>query len=156
MLCIAGFASLKIISILNPITFLARQPDLQAMPWIETYIPGDSQIMINPFLWGYGLYAGSDGGYWISTMTGRRTVPPPILYGLDMDPEARKNTTEFIAQTITLAGDPQALADLLIDQDIDYVYLGARGGVFSPSRLAANPHYIELYQKEGVHIYQVR
>jgi hypothetical protein len=156
LICIGALASPKLITILNPITFLARSPDLRAMPWIAAHIPGDSLIMISPFSWGYGLYAGSDGGYWIPTMTGRQTMPPPILYGLDTRPGQSKKISEFVARTIELAGDPQALAGLLKDNAIDYVYLGARGGVFSPSLLAGDPHFIEIYQREGVHIYLVK
>ena len=87
-------------------------------------------------------------------MTGRQTMPPPILYGLDA--LQNKNITKFVAQTIETAGDPPTLAKLLKDNAIHYLYLGARGGVFSPSLLASDPHFIELYQKDGVHIYQVK
>jgi hypothetical protein len=155
-LFIAGFASTKIIPILNPITFLAREADMQAMPWIEEHLPLESKIMVNPFLWGYSLYAGSDGGYWISTMTGRQTIPPPILYGLDNDSDRIKQTSELIAQSISFADDADNLAELLTRHNIDYIYLGARGGVFSPSRLMANSRFILLYQKDGVRIFQIR
>lgn len=146
----------KIIPILNPITFLARQPDFQAIEWIDLHIPPGSKIMINPFLWGYGLYAGSDGGYWISALTGCLTIPPPVLYGMDNDQSRIKHTNEFIAASIESANDIDKLADLLRRENIRYIYLGARGGIFSPSKLVANQNFAPLYQKDGVWILQVR
>ena len=32
----------------------------------------DATVLINPFTWGYGLYAGNDGGFWISPLAGRK------------------------------------------------------------------------------------
>ena len=66
--------------ILNPVTILAREADRPAIQWIAENINPDETILINPFLWGYGIYAGQDGGYWITPLAGRKTMPPPMLY----------------------------------------------------------------------------
>ena len=71
----------KQIGCLNPNTILYRQEDEAAMTWIKANVPEDETIVINPTGWGYGLYMGNDGGYWISPLTGRVTIPSNALYG---------------------------------------------------------------------------
>ena len=121
----------RTLTILNPVTVLSRQPDLPALVWIENNLPQGETIAINPFLWGYGIYAGSDGGYWISPLTGHPTFPPPVLYGAGSN-EGIKHINQVSAQIIAQGNNASALAVILRQNKIRYVYLGARGGLFLP------------------------
>ncbi len=139
--------------ILNPVTILSRQADLAAIAWLNENIPQGETVVINPFAWGYGLYAGNDGGYWISPLVGRRTLPPPVLYALDQD-SARITT---LAQQVMAAGsDPVALRDLLKAHQLTYIYIGARGGVISPDKLISSNLFNLLYHQNGVWILAVK
>lgn len=142
-----------IIPILNPITILAREVDIKAMDWIEDNIPGNEVIMINPFSWGYGMYAGSDGGYWISPIASRPTMPPPILYGLNQ--ELGTKVVKISSEVIALSNDPDALHQYLTDQGIQYIYLGAKGGALSPRTLSQSTKFKTLYHVEDTWVFML-
>ena len=144
----------RLLPTLNPITFLFREADYAAMTWIRDNIPEDEVVVINPTGWGYGLYMGNDGGYWIAPLTGRQTMPPPALYG--MSNEARLEVNGFIEALLPIGEDASALADLLESYGFDDVYLGSRGGVISPQALKGSPRFEKMYQFENTWIFQIQ
>lgn len=144
----------RLLPILNPVTMLFRQADRPAMAWIEANLPQDAVILVNPISWGYGLYAGSDGGFWITPLTGRRTLPPPVLFALGGSSETYRQTREACKRILELAGDPAGLHAYLQELDIRYIYLGARGGALSPRALQASPLFRVIYAQEGVWIFE--
>jgi hypothetical protein len=148
-------AARHLIPILNPITFLFRQADKPALTWIKDNIPADETILINPFSWGYGFYAGADGGYWITPLTGLKTMPPPVLYGLDYDLQVVEAINELNQQVIESGGNAEALHPLLLDTGINYIYLGSRGGPISPLALRSSPLYKLLYNQDGTWLFEV-
>jgi hypothetical protein len=143
----------QLIPILNPVTILSRNADLPAIEWISEHIPENETIVINPFAWGYGLYAGNDGGYWISPLSGRLTLPPPVLYGLG---SGFKDTNQQIQEVISLSTDPTRFWEFLNSQKLHFVYVGARGGVFPSGRLASSGLFTVLYHLDGVWIFSVK
>ncbi len=134
------------LGILNPATVLFHQADRPAMQWIEASLPPDAVVVINPAAWGYGLYVGADGGYWISPLTGRRTLPPTLLYGWGESAEIRRYNALGKA-LLEAAADPAALASLMEENGAAYVYLGARGGPFSAEALQNAPRFTALYHQ---------
>jgi hypothetical protein len=145
----------KLLPILNPSTLLFRQADRAAIRWIDANLPQDAQILINPFLWGYGLYAGSDGGFWITPLTGRATLPPPVLYGLGSKEEILA-ITQPSRQTLELGKNPEGLHKLMHEQGLGYVYAGVRSGPISPSALSKSPLFEVVYRQDGVTIFRAR
>lgn len=145
--------SKQLVAILNPITILSRQPDLSAMEWVSEHIPENQTIVINPFAWGYGLYAGNDGGYWIEPLTGRLTLPPPVLYGLTT---SASEISQLSQDIISASNNPAALRDLLISRDLHYIFIGARGGFIPPQKLASSGLFELLYHQDGVWILSVK
>jgi hypothetical protein len=150
---VAYLGSKQLVSILNPITILSRQADLPAIEWVSEHIPKDETIVINPFAWGYSLYAGNDGGYWIEPLSGSLTIPPPVLYGLNHDAgEISQLSQEIIASS----SDPAEMRDLLISQNLHYIFTGAKGGVIPPEKLASSGLFDLLYHQDGVWILSVK
>lgn len=145
----------KILPILNQDTILMRQADLPAMKWIEKNISIDQTILINPFPWGYGLYTGADGGFWITPLTGRKTIPPPLLYGFDTRREIIHNVTQLGKEAFLKSANPVELYNFLVMNDIQYIYIGAKGGELSPSRLKNSQLFNPIYSKDGVWIFSV-
>jgi len=150
---VAVKGALHLVSIINPVTILTRSADIPAMDWINRNVPQGESFIINPFAWGYGAYAGSDGGYWISSLTGRQTLPPPVLYGLGEDSAEINQLSQDI---LNLGNEPIGLSQFLIDRQIKYLYLGAKGGMISPERLEASGLYLTIYQAGGVWIFMVK
>jgi hypothetical protein len=153
LVVLAFLGGRELIPILNPQTELLRAADRVAMEWIQTHIPEEEIIIVNPFNWGYGVYAGRDGGYWISPLTGRRTMPPPVLYG--MGERAEVLEISALAREASEAGsDPEALYALLEDHGIRYLYIGVRGGPFSPAALKESPLFWLLYEFQGGYVFE--
>jgi hypothetical protein len=153
---LALFGVTRLVTILNPDTLLFRQADRPALQWIDAHLPQQATILINPFAWGYGLYAGNDGGYWITPLTGRKTVPPPALYGYDIEAGNIQRVNQISRQVIEVSSDPAALHDLLKPQGINYLYTGRRGGVLSPQLLSDSGLFEPLYSQDGVWIFRVK
>src|SRR5262249_9212453 len=56
--------------------------DARAMEWIRSKTPADGAFFVNSFVaYSGSLYAGSDGGWWLPFMSGRRSSLPPLTYG---------------------------------------------------------------------------
>ncbi len=150
----ATLGTRAILPILNPYTVLMRQADRAGLAWLDQHLPADTVVAINPFNWGYGLYGGNDGGFWIEPLTGRQTVPPPVLYGLGPPDETQAINT-FSQEIINRGSDPNRLWEYLVGQDVHYVFAGVRGGPISPQALRNSPHFSPLYAQDGVWIFQV-
>jgi hypothetical protein len=151
----AGLAGRQLIPLLNPVTFLYRPADQTGIAWVKANIPAGERVLVNPFAWGYGMYAGNDGGYWISASGDHPTFPPPVLYGFSNSPESVQNINQTSQQVIDLAQDPQALHALLQDMGISYIYIGGRGGVLSAHLLRSSPLYAPRYAQNGVFVFEV-
>ena len=144
------------IPILNPITFIIRQADIPAIQWIKKNIPESETILINPFKWGYGIYAGNDGGYWISPLAGKKTVPPPVLYGLDNNRDNVLDIVNLCDWIIENKDNPKSLSKYLLTKNIRYIYIGKRGGVLSPHKLAEDQSIELIYYQDGVWIFKIK
>jgi len=155
-LVLALQAARHLLPILNPITFLFRPEDARAAAWIAQHIPPDETIVINPFAWGYGLFAGNDGGYWITPLSGRKTLPPPVLYALDNNIENVKHMNALIQQIINYGQNPEQLYALLKENGLNYLFIGRRGGIFSPRLLEESPLFRVIYKAEGTWVFQLK
>ena len=143
------------LGLLNPVTFLYRTPDRAAIVWMQENIPPGETVLVNPFAWGYGQYAGNDGGYWLSALAGLPTMPPPVLYGLSNSRETIEHINTFSQKVIEHGSDALALHALLSDEGIHYVFIGARGGVISASALRGSPLFAPRYARDGVFVFEV-
>jgi hypothetical protein len=143
----------SILTIINPSTILTRQADIPAISWLDTHIPEEEKVLINPFSWGYGIYAGGDGGYWISALSHHPTDPPPVLYGLDSNNSP--STSETSRNIIQTSGDPVQLRQQMIKEKINYIFIGAKGGLLSPQSLMNDPNFKVIYIQNGAWIFQM-
>jgi hypothetical protein len=147
------FGIQRLLPTLNPNTFLSRNADMLAIDWISKNIPNLDSILINPTGWGYGLYMGQDGGYWISPLSGHQTIPPPVLYGLGTRSEIKSINTK-IEQLLQIGEDATAIWEWLQTEEIHYVYLGARGGVISPKALQNSDKFAVRYHRDGTWVFE--
>jgi hypothetical protein len=144
----------QLLTLLNPVTELFRFGDRAAMSWIQAHIPEEETILLNPFGWGYGVYAGADGGYWISPLTARRTLPPPVLYGMGPGQEARQ-IGDLAREVITYGSDALGIHQIMQENGLSYIYLGVRGGPISARALEESGLFRKVYDQEGVYIYLI-
>ncbi len=145
--------SKPLLAIVNPTTSLFRELDRSALIWIDNNIPTGETIFINPFAWGYGLFAGNDGGFWISPLSEKPTLPPPVLYGLDLI--NMRNINIMCSKVIQSNGDPQILYELMLENEIRYLYIGAKGGLLSPEKLQQSKKFQVLYNNQTTWVFQI-
>jgi hypothetical protein len=143
----------RLLPTLNPDTFIFREADRAAIDWIGENVPAEEVILVNPTAWGYGLYRGADGGYWISPLTGHLTTPPSVLYGLG-NPEYYTAINQMIEGLLPLGKDAQGLWEYLQPLGIRYVYLGVRGGILSARALSSSPLFESRYASEGAWVFE--
>jgi hypothetical protein len=150
-LCAWGAYQLR--DIVNQRTILLTPSDLQAMEWIRGNTAPEDIFLINNYEWMPHVYAGTDGGYWIAPLTGRRTWPPPALYGLGTGEYITR--VNYVAQAAMDSPDGGTLYSLLRAHGIAYVYLGRYGGVLTPNKLLSYPGFRLAYHQDGVWIFSV-
>ncbi len=142
----------KLLSSLNPSTYLFRKADKSAIEWIKNNIPEDEIIVINPTGWGYGLYMGNDGGFWISPLTNHATIPPNVLYG--MNKTDYQITNQFVEELLPIGEDADQIYKLLKEHGFRYIYIGQKGGVLSPQTLNESPNFKLHYHKENTWVFE--
>jgi len=157
-LCMAGTALWSgwgMVSLINPDTILATADDLTAMAWIRENTPPDSLFLINARHWQLGVYAGTDGGYWIPLLTGRRTLLPPVPYSYGQ-PEYVQHITAM-AQVVSETKDAQeAQFQAILEQEkVAYIYIGAKGGTLTPKAFVGRPDYQPVYNTGEVWVFEV-
>ncbi len=141
--------------ILNPVTIIVDQADLQALAWIEANTPEEARFYINGTLWQTGVYRGVDGGWWIMPLTGRQTMIPPSMYILG-ETSFVNQTNDWAGRAVQLTGCTAELQGLLEDARLDYVYArGDRGGL-TPAGLADCPFLEKVRVFAPVEIFHVR
>lgn len=156
------FGGRQLVSVLNPNLNLVRPSDLTAIAWAQENLPAHQTVLVNPFLWGYGVYAGGDGGYWLSALAGLPTLPPPVIHAMEgstdnlADPPAWIAANALNKQVLELAQRPEELHALLQSHAIGSIFLGARGGALLPSLLQQSGLFERLYANEGVYIFAVK
>ncbi|MGB9669075.1 MAG: hypothetical protein ACPL0B_01690, partial [Anaerolineales bacterium] len=154
LIILSGITVPKLLPLLNPITMLVREDDLESMSWINANIPQNEKILIQPFLWGYGLYSGSDGGTWIPALAKRVTIPPPVLFALTASPNEIKTINTIAQRTLEYRNDPEALANWMNLNNLHYLYLGGRGGEISPYVISQSHYFSLIYNHNSVFIFQ--
>jgi hypothetical protein len=151
---VALWGAWEMLPIVNPGTVLATRYDMAAMDWIRHNIPSDARFLINVRHWQGGTYVGTDGGYWIPLLAGRDTVLPPAVY-LYGSGEYVKGIND-LAEAIVAAEsfDAENIRQLLSDNGVTHVYVGARGGPITPQMLTGSAHYHAVYSNGAVWIFE--
>jgi hypothetical protein len=146
-----GFTTHQII---NPVTVLADQADLQALDWLEQNTPADANFYINAAGWQQNIYRGVDGGAWITPLTGRATLVPPITYGWgSIDLKTTIAAWAELASTLTTCDE--SFFELVQSAGLTHVYLKEGVGAMQPVAVGSCRRFKEVYNKDKVHIYEI-
>jgi len=155
MIAVTLCSAWGMISIVNPVTVLATAQDLAAMDWISENTPVDAVFLINTQHWQLGTFTGTDGGYWIPRLTGRRTLLPelPYVYGTPDDVQHVNNVARIVSE-VKEADDPK-LQEILERENVTHVYVGAKGGPLTPQKFWHTSQYRPVYSTGEVWIFEV-
>ena len=132
---VALWGAWQMLPIINPGTVLATRDDMVAMDWIRRHVPSDARFLINVRHWQGGTYVGTDGGYWIPLLTGHDTILPPAIY-IYGSAEYVKGINDLAEAIVAIESfDEESTRQLLDDNGVTHVYIGARGGGITPQML---------------------
>ncbi|ACL25441.1 DUF6541 family protein [Chloroflexus aggregans] len=162
-LLIVGWGSYFQATILDPAYQLATPADLKAAAWIRDHLPPDAAVFVNGFAaYGGYVYAGSDGGWWLTLLTGRRTNLLPMAVGFEaIDPPNMLQIIREQHQAVQQfpIGSAEAAAALR-SLGFAYLYNGPAanppGEYLDPAQIDATPLYELIYRQDGVSIWRIR
>lgn len=141
--------------IVNPVTVMVTQEDIEALDWVKENTPPDARFYINTAYWLNNTYRGVDGGGWLLPYTGRWAIVPTVFYGYAPDADQVNQIRSFgeIASTISLCSkDFYALVE---DVNLSWVYLKQGVGGLQPQSLEGCQGIQKTYQNGKVTIYQI-
>jgi hypothetical protein len=132
-----------------------REPDLQAMTWIEENITEDALFYTSTHFWTPDLVHGLDAGYWIPYLADRETILPPEPYGSDGE-IPYINFVNSRAHRLSQEQDAEALYPVLHEFNVTHIYIGNRPAYLDYTEFEALPSKFELiYDREDVQIFRV-
>ncbi len=159
----AAYARQRSLDIKPTAGMLATRADLRAAAWIQHNLPPETVFLVNSFsAYAGSSVVGSDGGWWLPLLTGRRTTLPPLTYVSEQGPRPEyrlwvNQLTETIAKEGVLG---PAVRNLLARREVSYVYLGQRqgsvnnpSGGLDPQLLLSSPNFQLVYHQDQVYIF---
>jgi len=144
---------------------LMTRPDERAMHWIQQNTSSADRFLVNSFFTnGFGLYAGSDGGWWLPLRTKRITTQPPLNYGDEegLAPDYYQQVNDLI-EVIEQKGlsDPDVLIALR-ERRVKYIYIGQQQGhVNSPlplldiKKIQKDSRFQLVYRQDQIWIFSI-
>ena len=141
--------------IVNPVTVLVTEDDIEALDWIRENTPEDARFFINTTYWQNDVYRGVDGGGWLLPYTGRWAVVPTVFYGFSPDPIYNAQIRQWgeDASRITTCSD--AFWALVAEADLGWVYLREGVGGLGAAGLAGCEGVEEVYAGGRVSVWRV-
>lgn len=142
---------------------LLAPADVAAAAWVREQLPPDARLFVNSFpAYAGAIYVGTDGGWWLPLLSGRRTNLDPISYGFEAAEEPGYMQA-VIDRNRVVTDHPIASAEAaaaLRAAGYGYVYDGPAANpapeYLDPARLDASPLYERVYSRDGVTIWRVR
>ena len=150
--------------LLNPLNQLVMPADMQAMSWIRTQTAPDARFLVNMFpAFDNSVVVGSDAGWWIPLLTGRRTTLPPITYTSERasEPEYLQRINSFAAELREKPLPSEEGLRLSRAAGIGYIYHGTQIGKDSAGQdvhmdieaIRRHPAFQIVYDEAGVTIF---
>lgn len=149
--------------IVAPSFQLCAPGDLAAAAWVREHVPAGTKVFVNSFpAYAGALYAGSDGGWWLPLLSGRRTNLDPMSYGFEAaeDPAYMQAVIDRNRAVLDHPVDSPAAVAALRAGGYGYLYDGPAANpapeYLDPARLSESPLYERVYSQDGVTIWRVR
>ncbi|MCK5922789.1 MAG: hypothetical protein KAG66_17740, partial [Methylococcales bacterium] len=139
------------LTIMNQSTVLAERPDEAGIAWIAEKTPLNATIAVNSWNWLNNTWAAQDGGAWITPLTQRTTTTPPVDYTYNRELTAQVRAFNAAAVAIEDWSSDEAI-EFLQENEVGYIYIGARGGFLKPDIVNRHPDTSLLFAQDGVFI----
>jgi len=154
------------LAVVDPSFQLVTPQDVAAMDWIRANVPARAIFLVNSFpAYGNSSVVGSDAGWWLPLLAGRRSTLPPLPYVSEkaVDPNYRAWVNDFHATVWKTTLDSAAGAAWLRANHITHIYIGEKAGTvgnttgiaLSAQALEASPFYRPIYHADQVWVFEV-
>jgi hypothetical protein len=142
-------------SIINPDTVFVSQADVTAINWINTHVPADASFLINDTYWQQSMYRGVDGGFWLLPLSGRDTLPPPIVYiwGEEEEVQSIKSLSKKISE-LNLCNSE--LYEILETEKLTHIYIKDGVGSLRSKNLIPCEFLTRIYYEDGISVFLVK
>ena len=150
----ALFGARQQVTILNETTILAQPADVEGLAWAAANLPPDARVAVNSWRWLGQTWAAGDGGAWLLPLAGLQPTTPPVDYIADRQLFQEVIAFNEAASEVEDWSSPEA-AQLLAQQGVTHIFVGARGGFLDPASLVRNPKMRELYARDGVFVFEI-
>ncbi len=147
------WCSWGVMDVIQPSTVLVTQADREAIRWGEQNLPMQANILVNTRHWAGETFVGTDGGYWIEVLSGRKTTLPSLDYSFS-DPPYVEHVNGLAS--VVAAGTDLATPDvrlMLLKRGVTHIYIGAMGGPLDLAAVAHDPTYELVYSNGPVWIF---
>lgn len=141
--------------IVNPVTVMVTEDDLDALEWVRKNTPEDSRFFINTAYWQDNVYRGVDGGGWLLPYTGRWALVPTVFYGFSPDMEMNQQLIEWGREANTIATCDAYFWALVEESAVDWIYIRDGVGELQSAGLVGCANISEVFANRSVHIYQI-
>lgn len=152
LFCLWGLVETAMI--IRPVTVFAGRDDLRALRWIKEKTPPESRFLINVTPWEWNLYRGTDGGWWITPLTGRWTSLPPLLYGFG-EKELIEEVNRRAVETLQTSPGEFNWWRLIREEGITHIYSHSGSETLSPESLLICPGLKMEYHDGQVYIFKI-
>jgi hypothetical protein len=151
-LCIWGIWDTS--SIINPATIFATQADVYAIQWIDEHVGADARFLINAVPWQNAIYRGVDGGFWLLPLTGRYTIPPPVIFTWGNKDNTR--SINALSKSISdLKTCDATFWTIVADGNFTHLYIKDGVGSMQTEGFTSCPGVERIYSSQGVTVYQI-
>ena len=141
--------------IINPVTVLVTEEDIEALNWIRENTPEDARFYINTTHWQSGVYRGVDGGGWILPYTGRWAIVPTVFYGFSPDKEQNQQIRDWGAAASEIETCSEGFWRSVEEADVDFVYIRERIGSLQAEGLAECEGVERVFENSNVRIWRL-
>ncbi len=141
--------------IINPVTVLVTEADLDALDWIRANTPEDARFYINTTHWQNGVYRGVDGGGWLLPYAGRWALVPTVFYGFSPDAAMREQLRGWGEDASDITTCSEAFWALVEEAELDWIYIREGVGSLGPGGLVGCAGIREVYGESGVWVYRI-
>ena len=141
--------------IVNSVTVLVTEPDIEALDWVNENAPTDARFLINTAYWQYGNYRGVDGGGWLLPITGRWSLVPTVFYGFSPNTDDVRQFIQWGKDASTLTTCDAAFWELVEDADLNYLYIREGTGSLQAEGLEGCEGIGEIYRNDIIIIYEI-
>lgn len=147
-----GWSFLLGSNIVNSVTVLVTEDDIEALNWIRENTPEDARFYINTTHWQNGVYRGVDGGGWILPYTGRWALVPTVFYGFSPDKEQNQQLRDWGAAASSIETCSDDFSRIVEEANVDFVYIREGIGSLQEKALARCDGMEKVYENESVWI----